>query len=187
MPRHKDFEEQFDAMREQQRHGTRDSKAPGEKLSWRELDRRKDRSAHGDQSKAQTKDKGPGNRYQKAQAEKALKGQLNALFADKAGDELVQAILDAADRMALQQALSGYREQRGSLPAQPALLEKALDCRNDRLLRDVVADIAQHLPDLDPAHRKVLLLKMKTKARTTFDRKVSAAIKALITEYGAPD
>ncbi len=187
MPRYKDFEEKFDAMRDEQRHGRRERPEHGEKMSWRDLDRRRDQSPHSDQGKAKDTAKHDGNRYQEAQAAKALKNDLENLFGDKVGDALRKAILEAADRSALQSAIQKYCDQRGALPADPALLEKALDCRNDKMMRQVVTDIATHLPELKPAHRKVLLLKMKTKARTTFDRKVSSAIKALIDEYGAPD
>ena len=51
----------------------------------------------------------------------------------------------------------------------------------------VVAAIGTHLGEMEPVHRKVLLLKMKTKARTSFDRKVASAIKELLNEYGSED
>jgi len=187
MPRYKDFEEKFDAMRDEQRHGRKERPERGEKMSWRDLDRRRDQSAHSDQDKPSHDQKHDGNRYQEAQAAKELKTQLDGLFGDKVGDALSKAILEAADRSALQAAIQKYSDERGTLPADPALLEKALDCRNDKMMRTVIADIATHLPELDEVHRQVLLLKMKTKARTSFDRKVSAAIKELIDEYGAPD
>jgi hypothetical protein len=187
MPRYKDFEEKFDAMRDEQRHGRQERPERGEKKSWRDLDRRRDQSAHSDQDKRPHDKKHDGNRYQEAQAAKEIKTQLDGLFGDKVGDALTKAILEAVDRSALQAAIQKYSDERGTLPADPSLLEKALDCRNDKMMRTVIADIATHLPDLDAVHRKVLLLKMKTKARTSFDRKVTAAVKELIDEYGAPD
>lgn len=187
MPGYKDFEEKFDAMREEQRHGRKERPERGEKKSWRDLDRRRDQSAHSDQDKSLDEKNQDGNRYQEAQAAKELKTQLNGLFGDKVGESLSKAILEAEDRSALQAAIQKYSDERGSLPADPPLLEKALDCRNDKMMRTVIADIATHLPEMDAVHRKVLLLKMKTKARTSFDRKVTAAIKELIDEYGAPD
>ena len=190
MARNYDFEDQLDAKREEQRHGRRERPERGEKKSWRDLDRQRDQSPHGNQSeqeKQEKQEKHDRNRYQEAQAAKELKTQLDGLFADKVADSLRSAILEASDRDVLQTAIQRYSDERGTLPADPALLEKALDCRNDKMMRTVVAAIATHLPELTAVHRKVLLLKMKTKARTTFDRKVSAAIKALLDEYGAPD
>jgi len=187
MPRYKDFEEEFDAMRDEQRHGRKERPEHGEKMSWRDLDRRRDQSAHSDQGQAAGGQKKQGNRYQEAQAAKALKNDLDNLFGDKVADGLTKAILEASDRSDLQSAIQDHYDQKGALPANPELLEKALDCRNDKMMRQVVADIATHLPEFQAVHRKVLLLKMKTKSRTTFDRKVSSAISALIDEYGAPD
>ena len=184
-PRYKDFEEQLDKKREEQHHGRKERGEPGERPSWRELDRRRDRSSHSDQTHSGDKPQPQLNRYQEAQAAKALKNQLEGLFADKQQDTLAEAILAAGDRGAIQSAVNEYIEENGTLPADPSLLEKALDCRRDQTLRTVVADIGTHLAEMEPVHRKVLLLKMKTKARTSFDRKVTSAIKELLSEYGS--
>ena len=186
-PHYKDFEEQLDKRRAEQRHGQKERSERGERPSWRDLDRKRDQSPHSDQRQSQSKPQPGLNRYQEAQANKALKEQLDGLFADKQQDALSQAILDAADRGAIQSAVAEYIDKKGTLPSDPTLLEKALDCRSDKTLRAVVADISTHLGDMEPVHRRVLLLKMKTKARTSFDRKVSAAIKALLDEYGSED
>jgi len=186
-PPYKDIEDQIDRKREEQRHGRKERDEPGERPSWRELDRRRDQSPHGDQKNSRGKPQPKLNRYQEAQAAKALKNQLEGLFADKQQDTLAQAVLAAGDRAAIQSAVTEYIEEKGSLPADPALLEKALDCRSDKTLRTVVSDIGTHLAEMNPAHRKVLLLKMKTKARTSFDRKLASAIKELLSEYENED
>ncbi len=185
-PRYKDFEEKFDAMREERRHGRKERPERNER-SWRDIDRGRDRSAHSDQTQSPQQAKGHSNRYQDAQAEKAVREQLEGLFGDKEGDALAHAILNAGDRAAIQAAVDEYIEQRGTLPGDPTLLEKALDCRSDKTLRSVLSAIGTHLGEMEPVHRKVLLLKMKTKARSTFDRKVSGAIKELLAEYGSDD
>lgn len=186
--RFKDYEEEFDRARDAKRHGTRESREPGEKLSWRELDRRRDSSGHSAQSEA-TSNKPPGklDRYQKAQADKVLKGQLGALFADTEQDNLRQDILQAQDRSTLQTAVEAYLEERGPLPSEGELLERALDVRNDRTLRKVVDSAAAALPQLDDERRKLVLVKMRTRMRTSFDPKVGRAIKALLQEYDAED
>jgi len=184
--RFKDYEEEFDRKRDAQRHGTKESREPGEKLSWRELDRRRDRSGQDEQS-ATRDDSKPKHqdRYQKAQAEKALKNELGSLFSDTGGDSLRDAILDAEDRATTQTAVDAFLDERDLLPADGELLEKALDVRNDRTLRKVIESAAAALPDLDSERRKLVLFKMRTRMRTSFDAKVSRAIKALLQEYDA--
>jgi len=187
-PRFKDFEAELDRKREEERHGRKERPErgePGERPSWRDRDRRNDLSPHGEGRTSHGKPQPQLNRYQEAQAAKALKEQLEGLFADKDEDALARAILTAGDRAATQAAVDQYIEERGTLPSDPTLLEKALDCRRDKTMRTVVADIGTHLAEMAPVHRKVLLLKMKTRARTSFDRKVTAAISELLVEYGA--
>jgi len=184
--RFKDYEEEFDRARDAKRHGTRESREPGEKPSWRELDRRRDGTGHNSsRDDAPKKKAGELDRYQKAQAEKALQGQLGALFADTGKDSLRQDILNATDRATLQTAVEAYLDQRGTLPGEGELLERALDVRNDRTLRKVVESAAAALPDLDDERRTLILLKMRTRMRTSFDLKVGKAIKALLQEYDA--
>jgi len=120
------------------------------------------------------------DRYQKAQAEKALQGQLGSLFADTEADSLRADILQAPDRAGVQAAVEAYLAERGPLPAEGELLDRALDVRNDRTLRKVVESVAAALPELDEERRKLLLLKMRVRMRTSFDAKVGKAIKSLL-------
>lgn len=185
--RWQDIEEQIDKKRQVTRHGdTRDK--PREKLSWRERDKRKDSSSHTDQDRDGRDDKPPGDRYSDAQSQKALKGELEALFADKKGSALRDQLLNAEDRVALDEAMAAWVEARGSLPADdPEVLEKCLDARKDKTLREVVEAIGQGIADYPPDARKVLLLKMRTKARRSFDAKLSRSIKAILAEHGVED
>ncbi len=185
--RWQDIEDQIDKARQTSRHGD-DRTKPREKLSWRERDKRKDSSSHSDQGRDERQSKAPKDRYANAQAQKALKGELEALFADNKGATLRQDILKAADRGALQAAMDAWIEAKGSLPADdPEVLEKCLDARRDKTLRIVVDAIAQGIAEYPEDARKVLLLKMRNKARRSFDAKLSRSIKAVLDEHGVED
>lgn len=185
-PPKKSFEEQLDQRRDTRRHGAKDREDRRERPSWRELDHKRDRGGGSDQNRPIGKPK-PQDRYQTAQAQKALKSELEGLFKDTAADALRDAILQAGDRAELQGAVDACIEARGGLPEDGEVLEKALDVRKDRTLRTVVEAIAATLPSCSEEQQKVLLLKMRNKKRRTFDRKVSQAIQALLDEYGVQD
>ena len=177
----KDMEALFDTRRDEQRHGKRDDHER-EKPSWRELDRRKDRSggANGNEPR-EAKD-----RYQDKAAQKVLKAQLSALFEDKAGGALRKAVL-AADRASLGDAVAAWVDAKGAFPADdPELLEKALDVRKAPHLLLVVDAVGELLKDTDDVRRKMFLLKLRGKSRTVFDRKVSGRIRAILAEQGDP-
>jgi len=182
----KALEELFDKRRAAQRHGRRE---PGEreKRSWRDIDRGKDRSSHSDQSRSPTK-KRPDARYQNAAAQKQLKGQLDALFADKGAKDLRAAILAAGDRVSLQTAIDAYLDARGALPGDdPDLLEKAMGVRKDKTFAKVVDAVAELLKTTDATRKKMFLLKLRSRSRTMFDRRLSSRIKEILAEHGAQD
>jgi len=177
----KDLEALFDKRRDEQRHGRRDD-SDRESLSWREKDRRKDRSSHSDQSAA-PRDKRPKDRYQDAQAQKMLASQLSDLFEDKEAKALRQAILDA-DRAALGDAVAAWVDAKGAFPSDDSdLLEKALNVRKAAHLGLVVDAVAAHLADTDDVRRTLFLRKLKGKSRTVFDKKVSGKIRAVLAEH----
>jgi hypothetical protein len=176
------MEDRIDELRHGRTHGDPRDREPREKMSWRERDLRNDRSSSGQS----TREREPEvkDRYANAQAQKALKGQLEDLFHDHKGADLKKGIL-AADRGSLQGAIDAYIEARGALPHEDAeVLEKCLDARRDRTLRLVVAAIAEGIAEFTPSARKVLLLKIRTKARRTFDAKLSEQMTALLAEHG---
>lgn len=181
-----DFEADLDRLRDRRRHGTQDDRDPADKPSWRERDLANDRGGKSAQDRPvgvpKVKD-----RYQNAQAQKELKSQLEGLFADQAGDALRDAILQAGDKAATQAAVDAWLTERGPLPPDADVLEKALDARRDRTLRDVVEAVGGFLPDAHPDVRKMLLMKMRTKARRSFDAKLSRMIQELLEQYGVED
>ena len=177
-----DFEEQYDARRDEERHGHKDAQER-EKPSWRELDRRRDGVGHKDDSGSSGKP--TMDRYQSAQASKELKAQLTGLFVDKAGADLRRAVLDAPDKAALQDAVQALLDACGTLPSDdPLLLDKALDVRKDALLGAVVDAVGGLLQTTDDVRRKVFVLKLRSKGRTTFDKKVALKIRTLLEQYG---
>ncbi len=182
--RFRDLEALFDKSRKEKRHGRDDSDR--EKLSWREKDRRRDSSNHTDQSKEwrQGKDR-PRDRYAKAQAQKEQKTAMSELFGGEELAKLTKAVENATDRADLQTALDAYFEKRGRFPPNPDFLERALDTRKDRMLRDIVTAIEEALPEADANRRKVLLRKMQSKARTTFDGPAAKHMKRLVEEYAS--
>ena len=179
----KDLEEQFDQRRDEQRHGRPDA-PEREKRSWRDVDRGKDRSDHSDQSRSPMRQR-PDDRYQTAAAQKQLKGQLDALFVDKDALALRQAVLDAQDRIALQDALTAFIAARGALPPDPDLLEKAMTVRKDGLLKHVVEAVGQLLETTDATRKKLFLLTLRSRSRSTFDRTLSRRMKQLLAQHGA--
>lgn len=179
----KDLEALFDKRRDEQRHGRRDDDEHGKK-SWRDIDRGKDRSAHSDQTRSPM-EKRPKDRYQKAAAQKELKGQLESLFEDKGAQDLRKAVLDAGDRMSLQAAVDAYIEAKGALPADPDVLEKAMGVRKDKTLSKVVDAVGELLETTDATRKKVFLLKLRSRSRTTFDKRVASKMKALLAKHGA--
>ena len=184
--RWQDMEEKIDEMRRGRTHGD-PKERDRERLSWRERDNKNAQSKHTEQWKDGRDVKRPEkDRYASAQAQKALKGQLEDLFRDKKGDSLRADIL-SADRAGLEAAMAAYVEAKGALPPDAAVLEKCLDARRDRTLRTVVEAIAAGMPDFDKSAQKVLLLKIRTKARRSFDAKLGKQMKALLSEYGVED
>jgi hypothetical protein len=181
--RFKDLEALFDKTRSESRHGTSD--APQEKLSWRERDRRREMSSHTDQGRDLRDKKRPLDRYADAQAQKEQKAALSGLFEDAEGKKLSNAVENATDRAALQVALDAYFEKSGRFPLNPDFLERALDTRKDKMLRDIVAAIEEALPEADANRRKVLIRKMRSKARTTFDGPAAKHMKRLVEEYAS--
>jgi hypothetical protein len=178
----KDHEALFDKRREEERHGVREDRER-EKPSWRDLDRKRDRSNHSGSSGGE-RETAPKDRYQDAASQKMLMGQLDALFADKEGSALRAAIL-AADRASLGEHVAAWIEAKQRFPADdPALLEKALDVRKTDHLLLVVEAVGEHLPTSDAATRKMFLLKLRGKSRTVFDRKVSGRIRQILAEHG---
>lgn len=187
--RWQDMEENIDKAREARRHG--EEKARGEereRLTWRERDARRGQSTHTDQDRDdRDRGRGPKDRYANELAQKAAKAELEELFRDKKGDSLKKDILEA-DRAGLQAAIDAWIEAKGSLPKDDAeVLEKCLDARRDKTLRLVVEAIAGGIAEYDPAAKKVLLLKMRNKARRTFDARLGRRIKALLAEHGVDD
>jgi hypothetical protein len=180
MPR-KSIEEQIDELRDTRRHGDPKDK-PKEKRSWRDLDRSRDRGGSGSKSKPSFLD-----RYNTPQAQQALKEELMELFRDKDGEAMKAKILAATDKNELEEAIQAYLDARGRLPPDPELLDKAMDTRKDKTLREVVEAVGRALPETDDARRRALLAKLRTKARRSFDAKVAKAARALLSEYGVED
>jgi hypothetical protein len=189
--RWQDMEDRIDRARDARRHGTKeDRKADrNERPSWRDIDKKRDGSNHTQQD-AEDRDKGgraAKDRYASAQAQKEAKGALEELFRDKKGESLKKDIIEA-DRAGLQAAIDAWIEAKGELPSNDAqLLERCLDARRDKTLRLVVEAIAVGLPDLDATGRKMLLLKMRNKARRTFDARLGRRIKELLVEHGVDE
>jgi len=183
----KSIEEQIDELRHGRRHGDpKDKDQAPAKRSWRELDRSRDRSG----SAPSAKDKGKGSfldRYGTPQAQQALKEELMELFRDKDGEAMKEAIMVATDKGELETAIQAYLDARGRLPADPELLDKAMDTRKDKTLREVVEAVGRALPETDESRRRALLAKLRTKARRSFDAKVAKAARALLSEYGVED
>lgn len=189
MPRHfKDPEENLDRMREERAHGKRDQRDRDDRPSWREIDRRRAQSSHTEQGRdPRSQEQAARDRYHSAQAQKALKGQLDELFRDKTGDALRDAVIQAQGKSAVQQALDAYLEAKGELPPDPELLEKALEARKDATVRQALDVIEQVLPEAEASQRKVLLLKMRSLARRTFDAKAARKMKALLNQHDIVD
>ncbi len=182
----KDLEDLFDMRRDEQRHGLSDV-GDKEKRSWRDIDRGKDRSSHSDQSKSPAQKRWD-DRFQTATAQKQINGELAALFEDRGAGELRAAILAAGDRGALQDAVQAYVEARGALPADDTeVLEKAMDVRQDKVFAKVVDAVAELLKTTDATRKKVFLLKLRSRSRTMFDRRLSTRIKEILAEHGALD
>jgi len=180
-----DMEDRLDKMRGERTSGDRKNQER-ERLSWREKDRRKDGSSSAD-SGGQAKNPSSKDRYANAAAQKALKGELEDLFRDHTGDSLKVGILQA-DRGSLQGAIDAYIEAKGGLPADDSeVLDKCLDARRDKTLRLVVAAIAEGIEGYTPDARKVLLLKIRAKARRSFDATLGKQMKALLAEHGVED
>ncbi|MCO4769486.1 MAG: hypothetical protein KDA24_05600 [Deltaproteobacteria bacterium] len=180
----KDMEALFDSRRDEQRHGRRDQ-SDREKPSWRDLDRKRDRSGGSAQASGSGHETAK-DRYQDKAAQKLLKDQLNELFEDKEAKTLRKAILDA-DRTTLKAAVAAYADAKGSFPSDdPALLEKAIDVRKAAHLLLVIDAVSEHLPTADPATKKMFLLKLRGKSRTIFDKKVAATIRRVLAEHGDP-
>lgn len=156
-----------------------------ERPSWRDLDRKRDSSRHSDQA-GQDRPAPTADRYATAAAQKALMGELQDLFRNPAHDALRQALL-AADRAGLDAALDALIEARGGLPDDVEVLDKAMDTRKDRTLRLVLDAVERVLPGADEAARKLLLGRVRTKGRRSFDAQVSRKSKDLLARWGIDD
>ncbi len=181
--RWKDIEDQIDERRGKRVHGDPKDR-PREKKSWREIDAQRDGTGRTDSGGQHGSPGGKQkNRYAEAMAEKAAKAELADLFVDKKSAQLSGGILGADDRAELQTAVDDWFEQKGDLPADAQVLDKALDVRRDATLRKVVSSIEAAMDALDDVAKKMLMRKMQTKARRSFDAKLSKQIAELLAAH----
>lgn len=99
----------------------------GDKPSWRDLDRKRDRSAH---SGPDDRDRAPvmGSKaaWQKQRESTQARSAAEALFKSPEKDKGVSAIIRAEGVPAITEALEVYRTRHGALPEDPEALIQAL-------------------------------------------------------------
>lgn len=176
----KDLEALFDKRRDEQRHGAPEAKPAGERPSWRDLDRKRDRGNHSQQARDPRDDAPPTDRHQAASAQKALKKDLEDLFKDKEREAWRPKVRAATDRAALDAVLDTMLAELGRLPSDAEILDRALETKKDTTLLAAVDTLTGCLSSFPENTRKVLVLKLQTRGKTSFDRAVKVAIDRLL-------
>ena len=128
--------------------------------SWRELDRRKDRSNHApaDREPAErAAPRGTKAAYLQKRASTAALSDAQALFSDPARDKAVAKLRDASDADAVQAVVDPFREQYGALPDDPAALIQALLHPAEEVQLEAIDLLGELLPELEGTTRETVV------------------------------
>ncbi len=140
--------------------GRRDDRDRDDRPSWRDIDRKRDRSLHTDQDRPIGGGGGNPNasRYYKAALEKAMKQRLEKVFADPERDAAAREIRDAitgADRKAAAETYLAQYE----LPEDFETLLAMAEVKDDAIFARVVPAMAE-LWDAQPETRRKVAKQM---------------------------
>ena len=134
----------------------------GDKPSWRDLDRKRDRSAH---SSPDERDKAPvmGSKaaWQKQRESTLARSAAESLFKSPEKDKGAAAIMKAEGAEAIAAALEGYRSRNGSLPEDPDALVQALSIPDGNLQLELLAALDIALAGVSGPHKDNLLAQIR--------------------------
>ena len=136
--------------------GRRDDR--DDRPSWRDIDRKRDRSLHTDQHKPMGGGGGGGrpgaDRYYKAALEKAMKQRLDSVFADPERDGAARAVRDATTGAERKEAAEAYLAEYG-VPEDFETLMAMAEVKDDAVFAQVVPPMAEQWDEQPPTRRKV--------------------------------
>ncbi len=159
--------------------GRRDDR--DDRPSWRDIDRKRDRSAHTDQHKPVGGGGGGrgGSRYSKAALEKAMKAQLDAVFADPERDKLARSIRDATTGAERAAATAEYLEKHG-VPEDFETLMAMAEVKDDAVFAQVVPPMAAQWDDQSAARRKMAKQMLQLRLMRVRDKEARAVAMEMI-------
>jgi hypothetical protein len=136
--------------------GRRDDR--DDRPSWRDIDRKRDRSSHTEQHKqigGGGGGHGSSSRYNKAALDKALKSKLDAVFADPERDGLARSVRDATTGAERKQATAAYLEKYG-VPEDFETLMAMAEVKDDGVFAQVVPPMAEQWEAQSAPRRKLV-------------------------------
>ncbi|MDP7110468.1 MAG: hypothetical protein QGH45_00820 [Myxococcota bacterium] len=139
--------------------GRRDDR--DDRPSWRDIDRKRDRSSHTEQHKPMGGSgggQGTSSRYYKAALDKAMKSKLEAVFADPERDGRARSIRDATTGAERTEATAAYLDQYG-VPEDFETLMAMAEVKDDGVFAQVVPPMAEQW-DAQSAPRRKLATQM---------------------------
>ena len=159
--------------------GRRDDR--DDRPSWRDIDRKRERSRHTDQNRPIDGHGGGGrpNRYSKAALEKAMKGQLDAVFANPERDAASRAVRDAVTGAERAAATEAYLSEYG-VPEDFETLLAMADVKDDGVFAQVIPAMAERWDDQPDSRRKVAKQLLQLRLMRVRDRGARAVALDLI-------
>ncbi len=162
------------------RDDTRD-RYDDDRPSWREIDRRKDRSFHVSEKKpARSKKKS----WEEAREKSEKLAALNSLFGgkkpDKEENKYLKAISEAKDKESFKKAVARYEKKYG-LPRDWDTLLLLLDHPESRVVLHAVKHLSALYPHRTEEERELLRGHLRLLKMTTYDEEIESAADGLLS------
>ena len=151
-------------------------------VSWSEIDKKRDKSAHVDGDRRRSESGGRGKRgsvtglgrykadlsrlFERGEAGKLIKGVAKGAGLEVSGglperQQALRRILDATNPEAVVAAVDAFRKEHGELPDDPEVLGQALVHHDETVLLDVLRRLHQYLSGHLVQRKALLLMRVK--------------------------
>jgi hypothetical protein len=160
--------------------GRRDDR--DDRPSWRDIDRKRDRSSHTEQHKPMGGGgggQGTSSRYYKAALEKAMKSKLDAVFADPERDGLARSIRDATTGAERTESTAAYLDKYG-VPDDFETLMAMAEVKDDGVFAVVVPPMAEQWEAQSAPRRKLAVQMLQLRLMRVRDKEARQVAMGMI-------
>lgn len=150
-------------------------------LSWRERDKKKDKSPHSSKEDNKESLANPKNRYQKERARKETLNAANALFSKPEKEVLEKKLLSLSGT----ELLEGYKvyKEKYSLPESIDLIIHLLDLADGALVKEILEYLDQKFVAKTPLEKEKILQAVKLTSMMGRDAKAMKAASIFVKKY----